>query len=137
MCSSLSLIPDDYRIFPGEVGVSPDPNAFVHPDLSVVRGEDRYAGDDIDLLNPVLIVEVHSRSTRGHDLIRKLPRYLAMPSLERILYIEQDRVSVTHHARVDGEWTRREYTDLADIALLESLDARLPLARVYRGVELP
>ena len=122
------------RIYSSDVTVRQDLAAYVNPDLVVARRPVRFADNDIDLLNPALAVEVHSESTRDHDLIRKLPRYLAMPGLEHILYIEQDRVSVTHHKRVDGDWTMREYTDLDDIVELDSLDASLALARVYHDV---
>ena len=128
------LDPDIFAVHSGSATIRPDSSAYLHPDLSVVRGIELFADNDIDLLNPVLVAEVLSRSTRGRDIRRKLPRYLAMPSLEHILYIEQDRVFVTHHARVDGEWTEREYADLDDIVALDSLDASLPLARVYRDV---
>ena len=125
---------EGYTLLPGANTVSPDPDAYVHPDLTVVRGVGQFARNNLDLLNPVAVIEVFSKSTRRHDMVRKLPRYRAMPSLEHIVYIEQERASVTHHARVDGRWTRREYTDLDDVVPLESLGASLSLAQVYRGV---
>ena len=128
---------DLYPIHSGDASVRTDSSAYVHPDLSVVRGVEVFAENRIDLLNPVLVVEVHSKSTRSHDIINKLPRYLAMPGLEHILYIEQDIVSVTHHARVGGEWTRRECNSLDDILALDSLGVSLSLAQVYRGVMFP
>lgn len=128
---------DVYAVHSSNATIRPDLSAYLHPDLSLVRGVELFADNDIDLLNPVLVVEVHSKSTRSHDIINKLPRYLAMPGLEHILYIEQDRVSVTHHARVGGEWTRRGFDSLDDILALDSLGVSLSLAQVYRGVMFP
>ena len=100
---------DEHLICSGSVRVRPDLSAFLLADLYVVSEKGQWAENDIDLLNPLFLMEVHSDSSRDHDIIRKLPRYLAMPSLEHILYIEQDRVSATHHLRVDGDWTQRRY----------------------------
>ena len=129
------LKPFGYRLLSDAVSVLPTPTTVFFPDMSVVREPAQYADVDSDLLNPVMVVEVLSPSTRDKDLYDKLPRYLDMPSMEHILIIEQDFVSVEHHRRIGNIWTQTTYTDLADIVALDSLGASLPLAQVYDLIE--
>src|SRR5258708_36189692 len=48
---------------------------------------------------PVLIVEIQSPSTERDDHFVKLPRYQGLPSLQRILYVESERVAATLYRR--------------------------------------
>ena len=53
----------------------------------VVCGEPQYADDQRDtLLNPVVIIEVLSDSTRDYDLGRKFQLYRTLRSLARVLH---------------------------------------------------
>ena len=130
-----SLHGGGYRLKSSKVCVLPTPTTVFFPDMSVVREPAQYADVDSDLLNPVMVVEVLSPSTRDKDLYDKLPRYLDMPSMEHILIIEQDSVSVEHHRRIGTIWTQTTYTDIADLVALDSLGASLPLAQVYNLIE--
>ena len=127
----------DYDFYSSDIAVRSRHGARFQPDLSVVRGEPQRYEDSNDLLNPVLVVEALSPSTRDHDLDTKLPIYRSMPTMEHILIIEQDRPLVQHHSRVDGEWTQLEYSDMDDIVNLESMGASMSLAQIYRGVDFP
>ena len=125
----------EYKVHSPNKGVYLSPIDYYFPDLSVVRLPQRTSESRNFLLNPVLVVEILSPSTRDKDLYDKLPRYLDMPSMEHILIIEQDFVSVEHHRRVGNIWTQTTYTDLDDIVPLDSLGASLPLAQVYNLIE--
>lgn len=125
----------EYALLSSNVRIRARQKAYFFPDLTVVRGKPRFAPGHNDLLNPVLVVEVLSPSTRNHDLDNKLPVYRAMPSLEHILIIEQNRPSVVQHSRAGDAWTQRQYSELADIVTLDSLGASLSLAQIYRGID--
>lgn len=127
----------DYVLLSSDVLIRARQSAYFHPDLTVVRGEPRIAPGRNDLLNPVMVVEVLSPSTRNHDLVNKLPAYQAMPSLEHILIIEQTRPHVAHHNRSGGAWAMRQYEALDDVVALDSLGASLSLAQIYRGIDFP
>ena len=126
-----------YLVYSSSIAVRAQDTVRFLPDLSVVRGEPQRYEDSNDLLNPVLVVEALSPSTRGKDINTKLPEYRDMPTMEHILIVEQDRPFVQHHMRVDGEWTQREYTNMDDIVNLDSMDASMSLAQIYRGVDFP
>ncbi|MCY3573721.1 MAG: Uma2 family endonuclease [Chloroflexi bacterium] len=127
----------DYVILSSNVLIRARQSAYFFPDLTVVRGKARFAPGRNDLLNPVLVVEVLSPSTRRHDLVNKLPVYQAMSSLEHILIIEQTRLHVAHHSRAGDTWALRQYSELHEILTLDSLGASLSLAHVYCGIDFP
>jgi Uma2 family endonuclease len=54
---------------------------------------------------PVLIVEVISPSTERADRLEKLPAYKAMPSVLEILIVDQEKIAIEIHRRVNSvEW---------------------------------
>ncbi|MEW6281955.1 MAG: Uma2 family endonuclease [Candidatus Eremiobacterota bacterium] len=76
------------------------------------------------LLDARVIVKVLSPSTASYDRGDKFPLYRALSSLEEVLLaIER------HHRGPEGEWNCSD-----DLELL-SLHLRIPLERIYRGVE--
>ena len=85
------------------------------PDILVVRGSSQvYKLGEVKsaVRNPFLVVEVHSAGTRPYDLSVKLPVYKANPSLEYILYVEQDQPLATLHTRIPGttRWRSEDFT---------------------------
>lgn len=87
------------------------------PDASVVKGEPEvfeYAPGKTANVNPWLLVEVLSESTRDKDLGKKLPRYKKIGSLQYILFIEQDAPLVTLHHRMEdpSRWASLDYNRL-------------------------
>ncbi len=109
---------------------------YTYPDVVVVCGEPEFEDAEVDtLLNPTLIIEVLSPSTEDHDRGRKLFDYRAIPSLQIILLIAQDRVHVEQLARQDdGSWVLTESDDLGAVVELPVIGSRLVLADVYRRV---
>ena len=125
----------DYGIHSSNVSVHVAPSAYIFPDLCIVRGAGQVARRGTALLNPVLVVEVLSKSTARKDRGIKLQRYQAISSLEHVLIIEQDFVAVEHHRRDRGNWKLATYTSLDNSVPLDSLDASLSLAQIYRGID--
>ena len=83
--------------------------------------------------NPVLLVEVLSPSTRVYDLGTKLPVYKQIPSLQTILFIEQDKPDVTVMERqAPNQWIETNYTQLVDAFQLNG--SSMTLEQIYRGV---
>jgi Uma2 family endonuclease len=84
----------------------------------------------------VLVAEVRSPSTAAFDQGDKLDAYSALPALREYLIIDTRRVQATVYRRSPGEsWIRMVTLAGADL-ILESINFRLPLARLYHGVQL-
>ena len=92
-------------------------NAVFNPDVSVVAEPSELfvykPGMDAEK-NPVLVVEILSKSTSGYDLAEKLPCYKRIPSLRQIIYVESRKVFVSVFNRVDGseQWLNTDYSEL-------------------------
>jgi Uma2 family endonuclease len=80
------------------VRVAPD-TAF-EPD-AIVYGEPRVDDESMEIPNPIVIVEVGSPSTGGYDEKKKLPQYLALPSVRHVLIVNAKTQSVTHHRKLN------------------------------------
>ncbi len=70
--------------------------------------------------NPLLVVEVLSKSTREYDLAEKLPCYKKMPGLRYIIYVDSQRIYLTLFRRTDNDqWLNSDYDRLDDIFEIE------------------
>ena len=68
------------------------------PDVLVRCGEP-LDPEAVKVLDPVIVVEVVSRSSRGLDAGMKLAGYFRVPSIAHYLLIDTSRPVITHHAR--------------------------------------
>ncbi len=128
----------DCLVFPNNLRVRIDATKYVYPDVSVVCGRAEYAdARRVSLLNPTIVAEVTSQSSIVTDHVDKLEFYGAVPSIQGYLILDQERVFATWHSRAGQSWQTRQYSDLGDVIPLEPLGVELPLAEVYRRVDLP
>jgi len=112
-----------------------DGGRFYYPDISIVCG-DAIFDDSYCLRNPLLIIEVLSDSTADYDRGEKFRSYRRIPSLRHYLLIDQERVYVEHHERLDsgiwglvGEYVRRD-----EVLAIPDMGIAVPLAEIYRRV---
>jgi Uma2 family endonuclease len=112
---------------------------YTYPDVMVVCGEPQFADNQKDtLLNPNLIVEVLSDSTRDYDRGRKFQHYRTLPSLREYLTVEQDAPHIEHWTRQpEDRWLLTEFSDLSQSIQLASLGCVLPLTEAYHKVVWP
>lgn len=91
-------------------------------DASVYCGKPELSDNHKTLLNPVLIVEVLSPSTRSYDRGDKFHHYHSIPSLRDYLLIDSETILVEHYQRMGAyEWSLHEYRQLTDGLSLESI----------------
>ncbi|MEK7255271.1 MAG: Uma2 family endonuclease [Bacteroidota bacterium] len=93
------------------------------PDAHVVKGAPKIHTLRKGLtanLNPWLVVEVLSPSTREHDWNDKLPHYKKIPSLRHIIYIEQDRTFISVYNRIgdSSKWENVDYDQMDDFFIV-------------------
>lgn len=103
---------------------------FRYPDVVVFC--DEFSGDEKYLDNPVLLVEVLSRSTRQNDKGCKLTEYLALDSLQEYVLIEQDFVEI-QVLRRRNHWQMESYY-LGQSIMFDSVGAELAVAAIYHKV---
>ena len=108
---------------------------YTYPDVQVVCGDPEF-GPHETLLNPQLIVEVLSESTKNFDLGGKFEAYRSMRSLKEYLAIYQDRRRVVRHVALpDASWQVIEHAE-GDFPIRIACGIRLSFDAIYRNVSL-
>jgi Uma2 family endonuclease len=107
---------------------------YTYADGSVFCGE-IHLGREHTGLNPTVLVEVCSESTRAYDRGEKLERYKLVPSLRHVVLVEQDAVDVEVWTRREGGWTREVVVDPRATVRLEHLGIELSVAEIYQGAD--
>ena len=110
---------------------------YAYPDVVVVKGAPALADErDDTLLNPTLLVEVLSPSTRDYDQGDKFARYRRLPSLQEYVMIDPGEAWAIHVTRRADGWLLRDVRGLEATLDLAATGAALPLAEVYHKVPL-
>lgn len=107
---------------------------YVYPDLSAVCGAPQLEDNDTTLLNPIMVVEVTSATSKNYDRGQKPEFYDAVPSIQVYLVVDQNRLFVDLHTRSGPRWIWEEFKHPDDVIPIEALDCRLPLTEVYSGI---
>lgn len=110
---------------------------YTYPDVIVLCEKPRFSEKQGDtLLNPALIIEVLSDSTKDYDRGGKFEQYRAIDSFVEYLLIAQDRPHVEHYSRQpNGSWLLQETNNLEDTIELRSAPCRLRMADIYSRIE--
>lgn len=86
------------------------------------------------LLNPAVVVEVLSESTRSRDEGIKKHCYLAMDSVEQYILVDSEAMQVSTYTRQNARaWTFRQFRAPEEYVLVR--ECRLLLRDMYRNVE--
>ena len=108
---------------------------YVYPDLTVVCDEMAFERDnEMELLNPVLVIEVTSPTSIEYDRGDKRDFYFDVPSIQAYLIIDQHRICIDLYTRAATDWTVQVFDSMDDVIPLKILNCELPLEQVYRGI---
>jgi Uma2 family endonuclease len=126
------------QAYQSDMRVSPNANGYFYPDVVVACNKIHFLDEKEDtLLNPIVIVEVLSKSTASFDRGDKFIEYRSIKSLRDYLLISQEKAMVEHHTRQADGWLLQERKQLSDQIQLASLNLSLGLDVIYEGVEFP
>jgi Uma2 family endonuclease len=126
------------RVYPTNLRLCVDADhRYTYPDVVVVCGQPQFLDDQLDtLLNPDLIVEVLSESTRNFDRGDKFQQYRGIPSFREYLLVDQAKAHVERYSKQqDGTWSLWETDFLDHDVHLESIAVRLPVSEIYLKIE--
>ncbi len=109
----------------------------LYPDIVVACGKREFDNEKRDvLLNPQIVIEVLSKSTRLKDRNEKLESYMALESLTDYVLVEQDTMRIEHYSRIDKEnWKVRLLNENAQELVLESIACRISLSDIYDEIK--
>lgn len=112
----------------------PAENVSLYSDALVISEKPIFWENREDLLlNPLVIVEVASKGTRGYDRGEKFMLYKNIPSFKEYVLIEQDKHSVETWFRQDAEtWKVNTVEGIDAVVSLRSIEVSLALKDIYK-----
>ena len=115
----------------------PRQRIYTYPDVMVVAGNLEFAeGRKDTITNPLLIVEVLSKSTKNFDRGEKFEFYRTIPSFKEYILIDQAKIHVEQFAKTaDNKWLLSEYEDENATLALTNIQFEIPLVDIYSRVE--
>ncbi len=129
----------DCQPFGSDMRVHVEANTlFTYPDISIVCGEPKTLNnDDWNMLNPAVIVEILSASTKNYDRGEKFKRYRDIPSLKEYILVDSEAMYVEVFRLNDSRrWELEAYRSAEDTLHIRTIDTNIQLAAIYTGVKL-
>ena len=135
---SLALKKQNYRIFMGDVRLwITKKRIYTYPDVMVIPGKPEYLNNRKDIvINPQVIIEVLSKSTKAYDRNDKFKFYQTIPTFQEYVLIDQSQVYIEHYCKLANKrWSYNQYDD-EDVALVfSSFQVEVALADIYEKVD--
>ena len=127
----------DYEIYIGDVKLwIPRYREFTYPDVMVIEGQPIYYSTNTTIVtNPVLIVEVLSKSTKDYDRGDKFLYYRSIPEFKEYILIDQTKYYVMQYVKTsENQWILTEYETEDAMINLSSINVELSLKQLYKKV---
>ena len=127
----------DYDIYIGDVRLwIPRYRQYTYPNVMVIQGEPLYTGTGTTtVMNPLLVVEVLSKSTKNYDQGDKFLYYRSISEFKEYILIDQHRYYVMQHTKtLDGKWLLTEHESEEAVLELGSIDFQINLSDIYEKV---
>jgi Uma2 family endonuclease len=111
---------------------------FTYPDISVICGDIlTLNNDDYNVLNPSVIVEVLSPSTKNYDRGEKFKLYRDISTLKEYILVDSESVHIeTFRLNATNHWELEEYNKDAQTIPFHSINTSLSLDEIYEGTGL-
>jgi Uma2 family endonuclease len=127
----------DYEVFMGDLRLwIPQKLTYTYPDVMILAGEPEFFNNRKDIiLNPQIIVEVLSKSTKGYDSEDKFQAYRTISTFQEYLLIDQTRIHVEQFSKTGKkQWTLREYDEEDEAIALVTVPFEISLQDLYNKV---
>ncbi|MEM7557080.1 MAG: Uma2 family endonuclease [Cyanobacteria bacterium P01_A01_bin.84] len=127
-----------YRVFITDQRVwIPKRRIYTYPDVMVVGGElQLQEGRKDTVINPLMIAEVLSSSTRNYDKDKKFSAYRTIPTFQEYLLIDQYTMQIEQYFKTgQNSWTFSEYSAANETVSLNSISFEITLVDIYDKVE--
>lgn len=124
----LTIAGQNYDIYIGDVRLwIPEYGYYTYPDIMIIKGEPIYEGKGTTTItNPLVIVEVLSKSTQEIDRTAKFRYYRSLPTFQEYILVDQYSYYAEQYVKQkDGQWLLRDY---------QGKDSRLAFANLEFGI---
>ncbi|MHC5598937.1 MAG: Uma2 family endonuclease [Nostoc sp.] len=135
---NLAFRQQDYEVFMGDLRLwISQKRTYTYPDVMILAGEPEFFNNRKDIiLNPQVIVEVLSKSTKGYDREDKFQAYRTISTFQEYLLIDQTRIHVDQFSKTGKkQWTLREYDEEDEAIALVTVPFEISLQDLYNKVK--
>jgi Uma2 family endonuclease len=111
---------------------------FTYPDITIICGEpETLNNDNWNVLNPSVIIEVLSPSTKNYDLGQKFILYRDIPTFKEYILIDSERIHVeVYRVNERSHWELEEYKNSTDALFIKVTESLIPLVEIYDQINL-
>jgi Uma2 family endonuclease len=134
----ISLRGKPYRVFVTDQRLwIPECDLYTYPDVMVTANPlQLQPGCKDTIVNPILIAEVLSDSTKAYDRDEKFAAYRAIETFQEYLLIDQTQLHVEQYVKQGAnQWLFTEYKGKDGQFLLASVGVEINLIDLYENVE--
>lgn len=127
----------NYEIYIGDVRLwIPRYRQYTYPDVMVIQGQPIYTGTNTTtVMNPLLIAEVLSKSTKNYDQGDKFLYYRSIPEFKEYILIDQTQYHVMQYVKTaEDKWLFTEYESENSVLTLQSIEFEIAFRDLYEQV---
>jgi Uma2 family endonuclease len=116
----------------------PENTLFTYPDISIYCGDPITTELDEDtVIQPTIIIEILSKSTRDYDRGTKFSLYRDIPTLKEYMLIDTEKIGVeVFRINAHNQWVLQEYKMLQQTVQLLTVGVSLSIQNIYKGTRL-
>jgi Uma2 family endonuclease len=116
----------------------PSNSLFTYPDISIICGEViTLNNDDYNALNPSVIIEVLSKSTKNYDRGEKFKLYRDIKTLKEYILVDSESIHIEiFRLNENDHWELEEYSSLANAVIIKAIGETIFLSEIYDNVPI-
>jgi len=116
----------------------PENTLYTYPDITIYCDNPVEGTEDDIAINPAVIIEILSPSTRNYDMGGKFALYRDIPAWKEYILVDSGSLKIyAFRINETGHWELEEYKKLTEILVIKTVDITIPLATIYDRVKLP
>ena len=114
----------------------PSNSLFTYPDISIICGEViTLNNDDYNVLNPTVVVEVLSKSTKNYDRGEKFKLYRDIKTLKEYILVDSESIQIEiFRLNANNHWELEEYKSLTNAVTIKAIGETIFLSEIYDNV---
>ena len=115
----------------------PSNTLFTYPDISIVCGKvESLNDDDFNFLNPTVIIEILSKSTKNYDRGDKFKLYRDIPTLREYILVDSEKLGIeVFRLNATNHWELEEYKLMTETLIIKAVEVEIAIEEIYEGVE--
>ena len=116
----------------------PENTLYTYPDISIFCKDIMdMAKDEDNYINPSVIIEILSPSTRNYDRSTKFELYRDIPTLKEYMLVDSEAVGIeVWRLNEQQRWKLHQYKDLMSILEIKTVGFTVSLQKIYKDTRL-